>query len=126
MSPDLVPRYGRLPEQPARPGRLLGLVRNQPHQNPGGAVFAEDGYLLAIVEFDDQGLCYDRHQMNAVSTALDALRDENSVILVFVHGWRHIALSGDDNLRAFRRRLKQTAIDAPIGRFWAFSSDGAD
>src|SRR6516164_8811755 len=30
-------------------------------------------YELAIVEFDDQGRCYDRGQMDAVAARLDAL-----------------------------------------------------
>jgi hypothetical protein len=61
MFSDLLQRYAPLPEQD-RARKLFGLILNQPHQNPGGAVFAERGYLLAIVEFDDQGLCYDRRQ----------------------------------------------------------------
>jgi pimeloyl-ACP methyl ester carboxylesterase len=91
---------------------LFGLVPNKPHQNPAGAVFTEEGYTLAIVEFDDQGVCYDRRQMLALATALETLRGKGSVILVFVHGWTHNGSSGDGNLLAFRRILAQTALDA--------------
>ena len=48
-------------------------------------------YELAIVEFDDQGRCYDRGQMDAVAQRLDSLawqaaeQDEQDVIqIVFV------------------------------------------
>ena len=91
---------------------LFGLVPNKPHQNPAGAVFTEDGYTLAIVEFDDQGICYDRRQMLALATALEKLRGQGAVILVFVHGWTHNGSSDDDNLAAFRKILAQTALDA--------------
>jgi hypothetical protein len=91
---------------------LFGLVPNKPHQNPAGAVSTEDGYTLAIVEFDDQGVCYDRRQMLALAAAVEALRGQGAVILVFVHGWTHNGSSNDDNLAAFRKILAQTALDA--------------
>ena len=91
----------------------FGLVANRPHQNPGGAVFEERGYRLAIVEFDDQGVCCDRRQLHAAMAALQALSGQGAVVLVFVHGWKHNARSDDDNLAAFRGILAQAALDTP-------------
>jgi hypothetical protein len=67
---------------------------------------------LAIVEFDDQGVCYDRRQMHALTSALETLRGQGAVILVFVHGWTHNGSSDDSNLAAVRKILGQTALDA--------------
>lgn len=90
----------------------FGIVRNKPHQNPAGAVFAQNRYLLAIVEFDDQGVCYNRRQMNAFSGVLDRLKGCHPLVLVFVHGWGHDARSDDANLAAFRAILDQASMDA--------------
>jgi hypothetical protein len=90
---------------------LFGLVPNKPHQDPAGAVFEEQGYTLAIVEFDDQGVCYDRRQLHAVTAALEPLRGKGAVIAAFVHGWKHNAASDDSNLEAPLRPLTmRTAI----------------
>jgi pimeloyl-ACP methyl ester carboxylesterase len=71
-------------------------------------------YELAIVEFDDQGRCYDRGQMDAVAERLEALAPDNTrqgqdaILVVFVHGWQHDARSDDENLSAFRVLLSKT------------------
>jgi hypothetical protein len=71
-------------------------------------------YELAIVEFDDQGRCYDRAQMDAVAQRLDGLAPEDAaqgrdaILVAFVHGWKHDARSDDDNLTAFRVLLNNT------------------
>jgi hypothetical protein len=108
----------RSPEVPARSVTHrrrppFGLIRNKPHQNPAGAVFTEQGYTLAIVEFDDQGVCYDRQQMHALTAALQPLKGRGPVILVFVHGWKHYGSSDDSNLQAFHKILAQTALETP-------------
>ena len=80
-------------------------------------------YELAIVEFDDQGRCYDRGQMDAVAKRLEALAPDaeqpgqDVILVVFVHGWQHDARSDDDNLTAFRvlleaKRSSTRKIDA--------------
>ena len=71
-------------------------------------------YELAVVEFDDQGRCYDRGQMDGVAQRLEALAPDNSttgedvILVVFVHGWQHDARTDDDNLTAFRALLSKT------------------
>jgi hypothetical protein len=91
----------------------FGLMRNKPHQDPSGAICDEHGHRLAIVEFDDQGVCYDRRQMHALTAALQALEGKKALILVFVHGWKHDGRADDGNLDSFHKLLAQTALDAP-------------
>lgn len=45
--------------------------------------------------------------------ALEPLSGQGAVVVVFVHGWKHNAYSGDDNLKAFRGILAQTARETP-------------
>lgn len=99
----------------------IGLIRNRAHQSASGAVIqcAGDGastYRLAIVEFDDQGLCYHRPQIQALLDALAELKGQKPIILVFVHGWKHDARSDDGNLKQFMALLAHTAgrIDRPV------------
>jgi hypothetical protein len=90
-----------------------GIMPNAQHQTFHGFM-AGAPYELAIVEFDDQGRCYDRGQMDGVAKRLDALAPEDgasaedAILVVFVHGWKHDARSDDDNLTAFRVLLKET------------------
>ena len=67
-------------------------------------------YELAVVEFDDQGRCYDRDQMDGVAQRLDALSNtkQDAILVVFVHGWKHDARTDDENLSAFRVLLNET------------------
>jgi pimeloyl-ACP methyl ester carboxylesterase len=99
---------------PVEPRKPAGLMPNAQHQTFHGFMTGAS-YELAIVEFDDQGRCYDRGQMDAVAARLDSLawqaaeQDEQDVILiVFVHGWQHDARSDDENLSAFRVLLNET------------------
>jgi hypothetical protein len=74
----------------------LGITANEPYQQ-GDSVFDFNSYRLAIVEFDDQGRCYDRGQMTALAGELDRLGGADALIVVFVHGWKHNGRSDDDN-----------------------------
>jgi hypothetical protein len=92
----------------------FGLIRNVAHQRPDGAVIerpSDNGrpFTLAIVEFDDQGLCYDRRQMSALLAALGTFKGRMPIILVFVHGWKHDGRSDDENLNQFLGLLAHTA-----------------
>jgi pimeloyl-ACP methyl ester carboxylesterase len=90
-----------------------GIMPNKQHQTFRGFMKGAP-YELAIVEFDDQGRCYDRGQMDGVSQRLEALSPdgaatgEDVILVVFVHGWQHDARSDDDNLTAFRALLSKT------------------
>ena len=115
-----LPQDGLVGLAPIEPRSSFGKMPNEQHQTKhdfmGGA-----SYELAIVEFDDQGRCYDRNQMSGVADRLDALelRGQDAILLVFVHGWKHDARTDDDNLSEFRRILaaavKQEAISSKGG-----------
>jgi tetratricopeptide (TPR) repeat protein len=99
---------------PVEPRKPAGIMPNAQHQTFHGFMKGAP-YELAIVEFDDQGRCYDRGQMDAVAERLEALAPydppvagEDVILVVFVHGWQHDARSDDDNLWAFRTLLSQT------------------
>jgi hypothetical protein len=98
---------------PVEPRKLAGIMPNAQHQASHGFMIGAP-YELAIVEFDDQGRCYDRGQMDAVAQRLEALApDESStgedvILVAFAHGWEHDARSDDDNLSAFRVLLNET------------------
>jgi hypothetical protein len=88
----------------------VGVIPNEGHQDALGFMKA-NSFHLAIVEFDDQGRCYNREQLDKVSDAIEAMREsaKDAIVLVFVHGWKHDARSDDDNLSSFRRVLDRTA-----------------
>jgi hypothetical protein len=98
---------------PVEPQKLAGTMPNAQHQTFHGFMTGAP-YELAIVEFDDQGRCYDRGQMDAVAQRFDALAPEGApqgqdvILVAFVHGWKHDARSDDDNLSAFRLLLNKT------------------
>ncbi|WEK42352.1 MAG: hypothetical protein P0Y64_13260 [Candidatus Sphingomonas colombiensis] len=102
---------------PIAPRAALGLMPNEQHQTYHGFMRGAPGapqpaYCLAIVEFDDQGRCYDRGQMDAVAGVMTQLmHDEADVILlVFVHGWKHDARTDDEDLSEFRRVLMRVGL----------------
>ena len=103
---------GRLPGGLAKvqARHILGVIPNAAHQAPAG-FFDRGAYGLGIVEFDDQGLCYDREQMSAVAGKLDAcmVGEKDIILVVFTHGWKHDARTDDSNLVAFEGVLQKTA-----------------
>ena len=75
-----------------------------------------DGYDLSFVEFDDQGLLYPKgkegvgdawQQLDRLMTQLRELARANRGIslFVYVHGWKHNADTGDDDVSGFREAL---------------------
>ncbi|MBI4755900.1 MAG: hypothetical protein HY778_10930 [Betaproteobacteria bacterium] len=68
-------------------------------------------YTLGFMEFDDQGWMHDQGQaqMERIFKLLDAEAakpDQNLLLLVFVHGWKHNADHDDGNVAAFRATLE--------------------
>jgi hypothetical protein len=88
----------------------IGVMPNEGHQDALGFMKANN-FRLAIVEFDDQGRCYNRIQLDKVCDAIEQMREtsNDAIFLVFVHGWKRDARSNDDNLSSFRRVLDKTA-----------------
>ena len=70
-------------------------------------------YRLYFTEFDDQGWPFPGtagSQAKVLFKDLEALLDQEPdsklSVVVFVHGWKHDATSGDNNVRAFRHLLE--------------------
>ena len=61
---------------PVEPRALAGIMPNKQHQTFHGFMKGAP-YELAIVEFDDQGRCYDRGQMDGVAQRLEALAPDD-------------------------------------------------
>ena len=103
------PNDGLVGLAPIVPRSALGTMPNLGHQ-PYAGFMQGASYELAVVEFDDQGRCYDRNQMDGVAQRLDALSSANqdAILVAFVHGWKHDARTDDDNLSAFRVLLNET------------------
>lgn len=67
---------------------------------------ANQNYLLGFVEFDDQGIIFDRKQLEVlINTIYEESIDNDLLITVFMHGWQHSAASNDDNIATFRSLL---------------------
>lgn len=67
-------------------------------------------YHLAFVEFDDQGWFWDRKQMEAVLNFFYESKNDEFLIFVFAHGWRHNSEPRDTNVICFQRLLERFAI----------------
>ncbi len=79
----------------------------QQYRNPAEP---QTEYQLGFVEFDDQGQLHDRAQLNQLLDAIYKEAAENNLLLVvFVHGWKHNAAAGDDNVTNFRATLQRLA-----------------
>lgn len=71
----------------------------------------EENYSLGFIEFDDQGQLWDRQQMQKVTGQLWAdSANQELLMVVFVHGWKHNAKVGDDNIDSFRQTLRRLSV----------------
>ena len=77
---------------------------------------------LAIIEFDDQGQCWDLAQLE---DTLDLIKQQSGaasngvLVVVYIHGWKHNADWSREkgNLRVFAEQIRQTAEGmSSIGR----------
>ena len=69
-----------------------------------------DGFLLGIVEFDDQGWFWSRGQLEQLLQEIRAVsRSSGALILLFAHGWEHNASVEDSHLACFREVLRYVA-----------------
>jgi hypothetical protein len=55
----------------------------------------KDNYYLAVIEFDDQGWFQDRCQRDVLEQFLDQKANQDLLIVVFIHGWKHNAQPHD-------------------------------
>lgn len=76
------------------------------------------GFSLGFIEFDDQGQLFDRAQMYAVLDYISRRAAEDDFLaVVYVHGWKHNAREGDDNIEHFRDALlRLSATEAALSQ----------
>ena len=72
------------------------------------------GYRLAYIEMDDQGSFWDDRQLALVLDQIqrnssDRDRPRGTLVVTFVHGWKHNADPGDGNVETARRVLQRLA-----------------
>lgn len=68
----------------------------------------DEKYHLGFVEFDDQGQLWDRRQLREVIGQVNTLAAHQDLLMVvFVHGWKHSAKAGDNNISSFRESLRR-------------------
>jgi pimeloyl-ACP methyl ester carboxylesterase len=69
-------------------------------------------YCLAVIEFDDQGWFQDLDQRDALERFLKQKNDQNEdlLIVVFIHGWKHNAEPKDTSLQSFCSLLRDTCL----------------
>jgi hypothetical protein len=87
----------------------------QEYNNPSNS---DGGYLLGFVEFDDLGQLWDRNQMHSVIDKIsnDSI-NQDVLMVVFVHGWKHSAKANDGNIVTFRKTLKRlSAMESQIAK----------
>lgn len=98
---------------------VCSCVADRPFQNGAASTAAapvdaidSGAYVLAHVEFDDQGWFHDTGQRKALFDKLGALNADGKAMLIvtYAHGWKHNAAELDDNLVDFRKLLEQLAI----------------
>lgn len=76
------------------------------------AVEKEEEYLLGFIEFDDQGMFWDKQAKQIVLETIrrDIHQDKDAIIVIYVHGWQHNARGDDKQLDAFKNLLKQFSL----------------
>ena len=77
-------------------------------------------YSVFFVEFDDQGIAWEPAQMEILLSDLKAKGDDKNskgtVVMVFVHGWKHNAKFCDPNVACFREMVRTAALSDPLNR----------
>ena len=87
----------------------FGRVGNVAHQS-SRPLLVEPEYVLAFVEFDDQGWYHDLNQRAQLYKYLDANAGVDHLVIGFVHGWKHNASTKDQNLHSFQKLLHEAYL----------------
>lgn len=67
---------------------------------------------LYALEQDDRGVLFQGDQIDTIrDRILERAQGRGTIIVVYVHGWKHNATPCDDNLSCFRRILRQITSD---------------
>jgi len=98
-----------------------GQFRDGKCGNPScQAIFYPDTerkYYLGFVEVDDFGELYDRGQLNKVMTMIQnakkASKNNNAIVITFIHGWKNNASDNTGNVWGFREELEDISKEYP-------------
>lgn len=74
------------------------ICQYQKHKIPG-----LPSYYLNFLEFMEDGSLFDDSQISDIKRNLDSQKD--NYLIVFIHGWRHNASVGDNDVRRFQTLL---------------------
>jgi pimeloyl-ACP methyl ester carboxylesterase len=102
---------------------LSACVSNQAFRSFGdgdkdvpSVINIEKNATLFVIEFDDQGRFFEKKQFTKLKEKLKSIPYESCTnMLVFIHGWRHNAENGDDNLR-FSEKITKDTYDSMTSR----------
>jgi pimeloyl-ACP methyl ester carboxylesterase len=93
---------------------IFGCVSNSEYRAAGlWANPANGDYELAFLEFTERGNLFHRDRLADLAQYLKQQQD--ALILVFVHGWKHNASEDDSNVQSFRKLLAQLASVNALG-----------
>ena len=83
------------------------------HPQPTIEEDTQGDFDFHVIQADDQGSLWDSGQAQKVLDRVQALsKSDNTLVVLFIHGWHHNAASDDPNLRDFRTAL--AALNAEI------------
>ena len=87
---------------------LLGGCGYHHQYRPDKPASTVVGPEIHFVEADDEGWFWAPAQANnAISAATDAAEHGDAVVVVFIHGWHHLAKCCDENLEGFKEVLNK-------------------
>lgn len=66
----------------------------------------DNDYTLGFIEIDDKGWFKDRQQLNAFIHEIQQTGDQDILLLVYAHGWKHNADNNDRDVIRMRSTLK--------------------
>ena len=76
--------------------------------NPG-----DGSYDLAFLELTERGNLFHRDRLHALVAHVE--QQSNTLMIVFVHGWKHNARENDGNVQSFRRLLRNLSSVRGLG-----------
>lgn len=84
---------------------LCGCVATTVHRayKPDNSIISSNAvHRVAVIEFDDQGVFWERRQLEKAMSAIADVSPSNNVVLIaYVHGWKHNASDESKNLESF-------------------------
>src|SRR6185295_3064114 len=69
----------------------------------------DESFEIGAVELDDQGVFWDRRQLEIATAKIRAAKATGAIVVVFVHGWQHDGRVCDGNFSCLRESLRYLA-----------------